>query len=1008
MTDARIPIVRTFMTHDMPDDAIWELFTGREQELEQVMEAVRRSLDATPGNLQHVVLYGARGFGKSFMTRRVQLDIQRTPGVGNVIRYLLLPEEQHNLQRSPHALLETLTALLDQGSDGDEAFAAAAFRWPREGEEARLWDTAAAALEAAIDRALPEGGLVIAAIENFDVLLATLFARDEDEQRLRLWLGRPGNRLMLLATATGTVDMDYERPLFLAFESVRLSPWSAQDCLDYFDRKRRRENRPPLDSRQVAKARAVADFIGGTPRLAQLLADVVDTGDALTVAETMSALADRLAEYYRRRIEDLSPLARGLLDALIRGGEPASQTALAERVGADGQSAIARVMSDLQTADIVRGRSAPDGREVLYSVTDRVFAHYYRLRQGSRTAQATPLATILDFLRGFYSRDEQRQEMLRYLEAGRPAEARVFGKLAVESSGEPMPRELLEAGHRLNWYMDAILPEDADGSHTDRSSGAQILAAIARAQELRVEGRTEEAVARLEDVRAAAVDPPSQLAAALEIALLRVKETPEGISASQDLLALVPLIDAVSAPELGSWARIWTSWALSNLEQLEQADAMLRRAAELALDASSSTLSAALILHAQILISMDRDAEAAQIASEAVAAAAAGGGKNAEFRALCVQVQALERAGRLEETLAQARIAAAHLSSAEEDDAGYFDRLTTALRRTDAEELELVARRGLELLDPVRDVASWWALRAVLWEALHKRGRFAEAADVASRSLELARTYASELDAARAFASRAMSRVEVGEHAAALADTEAGEEIVRRIGGDRLLTALLRLRLLAAVGAPAPDIVDHYRRMFEHWDAMTRRVDALAPTSDIGLLFVAVARVGQWEALDALLLEERDRFAGGDTPLYIFESDGAAFARVAADLGRAKTYDAASQLLPRLAAFMASLPPAIRDRSWLTDFIAGFAAKCRDPGVLRDLATLMTPALHPLGESAAELLGLLATVDEAPEPERVLARIDPDTATLVRRLRALPDPVVAPRRSRSRNRRQPG
>lgn len=413
------------------------LSTGREAEFRRIMAAIGRSRKAAPGALQHVVLYGSRGFGKSFMARRVQIAVAELDASLGPVAYVLLPEEQHNLQRSPHALLDTIALkLAGLKHGGDAGYEAVLFQWPKPGEEAKRWDAAAAGLEAAIDAALPAGkGLVVAVVENFDVLLATLFKAEEDEQRLRLWLDRRANRLMVFATATGTVDIDYDRPLFKAFEPVGLPPWMAIDCIAYFNRQREHEGKPPLDAEQATKARAIADFIGGTPRLAQLLAEVIDTQDALTVTETMSALADRLAEYYRRRIEDLPALGRGLLDALIRGGEPASQTELAVRVGADGQSTIARAMADLQKADIVRGRPAPDSRETLYSVTDRVFVHYYRLRQGDRAVRDTPLATVLDFLKSFYSRDEQRAQSLLHLKAGRVAEAAIFRRLAME--GEP-------------------------------------------------------------------------------------------------------------------------------------------------------------------------------------------------------------------------------------------------------------------------------------------------------------------------------------------------------------------------------------------------------------------------------------------------------------------------------------------------------------------------------------------------------------------------------------------
>ena len=458
------------MTHRMSDASIEMLATGREVETQRIMDAVERSLKAAPGALQHMVIYGPRGFGKSFIARLVQIETGKLAAARSLpVPFVLLPEEQHNLTRNPHALPAYIAhRLADLRSGGDRSWAGAMFQWPEPKKEAQQWDEATAALEAELDLSLPAGkGMAIVVIENFDFLLFSVFKEAATEQRLRKWLDRRSNRLMLIATATGSVDMDYERPLFQAFQSIRLEPWEQESCIAYFNRRRQAEGKAALDAAMEAKARAVADFIGGNPRLAQLLAEVLETQDALPVADTMKALADKLSDYYRRRIDDLPPLVQGLLDALIRGGEPASQTELAERVGAPAQSTIARVMQDLQRSDIIRGLPAPDSRETLYRVTDRVFVHFYRLRQGSQSALQTPLATILEFLRAFYSRDEQKTQAMNHLDAGRHAEARLFADLAQEgqASAAIYSSYFLEFGPRLQRYLDAAgeaLPAPVD------------------------------------------------------------------------------------------------------------------------------------------------------------------------------------------------------------------------------------------------------------------------------------------------------------------------------------------------------------------------------------------------------------------------------------------------------------------------------------------------------------------------------------------------------------------
>ena len=104
------PLVQTFMTHRMSDASIEMLATGREVETQRIMDAVERSLRAAPGALQHMVIYGPRGFGKSFIARLVQIETGKLAAARSLpVPFVLLPEEQHNLTRNPHALPADIT-----------------------------------------------------------------------------------------------------------------------------------------------------------------------------------------------------------------------------------------------------------------------------------------------------------------------------------------------------------------------------------------------------------------------------------------------------------------------------------------------------------------------------------------------------------------------------------------------------------------------------------------------------------------------------------------------------------------------------------------------------------------------------------------------------------------------------------------------------------------------------------------------------------------------------------
>lgn len=904
------PLVQTFLTHRMTDEAIRTLATGREKETGRIMDAVRRSFGAAPGALQHVAIYGPRGFGKSFVARLVQIETADFAAARDVpIPFVLLPEEQHNLTRNPHALPAYIAhKVADLRTGEDRSWAGAMFQWPDPKKEAHQWGEAVDRLERELDRSLPEGrGMVVVVIENFDVLLASVFKEDAAEQRLRKWLDRPRNRVMLIATATGSVDMDYDRPLFQAFQSIRLEPWSQDTCILYFNRRREAEALAPLDAAAEAKARAVADFIGGNPRLAQLLADVLETQDALSVAATMDALADKLADYYRRRIDDLPALAQGLFDALIRGGEPASQTELAQRVGAVGQSTIARVMQDLQRADIIRGLPALDGRETLYRVTDRVFAHFYRLRQGQQLALQTPLATILDFLRAFYSREEQRAQAMRHLNAGQPAEARIFADLACE--GVP-------AGNGFNGYF----------RNFDRR------------------------LKRVASCCGEAIPIP------IDQILRDLKDHPEDIAHQMgQWKPATPIAKAAGA--------IIAAQALARMGLVDQSDERLTGEIAANPDAAAQVL-----LHYERsgLLENFRGDRAAAIRCLTTVGEAIPAELPEPLRALTLRCRAwsLGQSGRHEEAIGTARDAA-----------------------------DFAARAG-----DIREQAV--ALRYAAL-SLGQLGRHEEAIGTAHEATTLAAQVGDVREQAVALRLVAFSLGQLGWHEEALAIALESFALARSVSERFNMRWAATEAIAAAAHIPSPGAID----AFAIWVAEHEKTPQGEKEPDwrrwLEELFAAATRARAWETLDKLLETYSDRLPSG----YFFWPDvGAAIARTAAAEGRAAGFEAARGVLPRVVHLCGLLQnPNFSPNSALSKTVSAFSRDCRDPGLIRDVAGLLTPELDPNAPKQASLLEALAQVDEAKNPQAVLARMDPDIALWVRRIRDLPEPTEKPRRRRTRS-----
>jgi tetratricopeptide (TPR) repeat protein len=409
--------VSRFNPHAMGDAQIRLLSTGRDL----LIDAVLETLVNGEGPRQHALIGAPRGFGKSFFARAIELAVRDKELPARVV---ILPEEQRNVSTPSGFLREIARAI-----EGRPASSVTGLFLD---DPPEAWDEARAELDAAIDAA-PAEIILIIVVENFDELIANVFGDPVDQSRLRALLA-DSQRLALLATSVSDkVDQDYDQRLFHAFAKFALEPWSEADHILYFERRAALDGKLDLEL-DLSKVRALASFTGGAPRMAVALANLLLESDPLTAAELLDKLVDDLTPYYQALIAQMPMRTKTLFDALIRQGEPCSQSDLAVRVGTT-QNRIAQHFSWLRERHIVVGKRRTGGRDSLYKVADRLFVQYYRKRHLLHDSY-TPLAGMAELLDGFFSAEENRRQAIRLLEQGRSEEAAEFCRafLATDTS----------------------------------------------------------------------------------------------------------------------------------------------------------------------------------------------------------------------------------------------------------------------------------------------------------------------------------------------------------------------------------------------------------------------------------------------------------------------------------------------------------------------------------------------------------------------------------------------
>jgi len=635
-----VALLSAFNPHDFSAATVRTVATGRDEVLKDILSTIRSNIGAE--TIQHLIISAPRGYGKSFMMRHIQIEVERiTDDEKLALAVGLMPEEMPHVTE-PETLIRELTRALTGGAGAD-----AGLTWHE--DEGAVWEATVDELKAAIHQKVGERGLFVALVENFDVLLRRAFSKEVQASRLRAFLTEPDGRLMLIAaSASGAFDRDYDGRLFQGFREVVLEPWSIEECLAFFDRQRTDAGKPPLDEMAGARAKAVASFIGGTPRLATLLGDTLFDEDILRAADLLNKLVDELTPYYKERIEALPGRSQKLLDALLRGGEPATQSELARRVRANSQAAIAGPFNALVSERIVFGEKAPASAEVLYRVADRVFAHYYRRRIVDHGKTACPLEALVDLLAAYFSPREKQTKAGEFARRGRIAEARVMARLHDADRGTGKGARVWILHGLGNYNIPARLLPLATETIADH------LRAIA---DLAKSDAIDQAYARVE----AASSLTNHLGDRVLLLLVRsgldaYEGIDGGLSAAEEA---VTTAEPLSDKRFDLVAKLGRTWSLQQLGRYAEAFDLVAPLVDLASKAGDlGTTAAALRYAAYSLGELGRHEEAVTAARQAADLALKAGDVRGRVIALRHAAFSVDDLGRHEEALTALRQAA--------------------------------------------------------------------------------------------------------------------------------------------------------------------------------------------------------------------------------------------------------------------------------------------------------------------------------------------------------------
>ena len=392
--------VSIFNPYTMTDDQILKLNTGQDKSFKWLLSIIQNNQrQKTP---KHIVLCGPSGSGKSFLLRRLQIHFKPY----KTIACFLFPESQNNIFH-PDDLLLSIQSFISC----EYAFQLIP-KWPSKSRDQWLYH------RKTIDRLIKKSSYkhIIICIEHLDRYFHknSAFSSKAAQSKLRDFLvNTPW--LTLITTQRGNGFIENFQPLEGVFHCHRLSAWNQQDHKHYFQQYFKKLDIVSHQQKKI-KFNALSKFTGGIPRNAVILADIFKNDQIFSVTQALETSIDTLTPFFESQLFAMNPGHRLLLDALIRGGEPCSFSDLEKRVQAN-SSEIDSCLNWLVENHVLTREDNPF-HDPFFSVTDRLFAHYYRIRHVHIQHRTGMLEAVSEFLMTFYDDHDVKQYADNYYNEG--------------------------------------------------------------------------------------------------------------------------------------------------------------------------------------------------------------------------------------------------------------------------------------------------------------------------------------------------------------------------------------------------------------------------------------------------------------------------------------------------------------------------------------------------------------------------------------------------------------
>ena len=357
----------------LPPHILLAEFTARRPLLDSLIQIVRHNAPAKP--LQHVLLIGSRGMGKTTTLWAVAYTIKAHPKLSKQWLPVVFDEESRRVGDLADFWLEALRQWEHAANDPEDR--------AQQLLDKATPDIEAAARKAFLDKVDRSGRRALLLVDNLNDLLASIHD-PEPLHRLRAFL-MEDSRVMLLGTANRYFDQitDLDQPFYDFFRAFELHPLTLEEMkasLLALAEARGDKSVPKTLEERSGTIQGLYLLTGGNPRLIKTFYRLLTEGLRGDIRTDLERLLDEFTPYFKAVVDALPVQQQRIFDAVALAWDPVEVGAVS-RVTRVPSNQVSAQLRALGKAGLI-SEAASHPKRKTYLLADRFSNIHYLMRHG--------------------------------------------------------------------------------------------------------------------------------------------------------------------------------------------------------------------------------------------------------------------------------------------------------------------------------------------------------------------------------------------------------------------------------------------------------------------------------------------------------------------------------------------------------------------------------------------------------------------------------------------------